>query len=173
MMLDLGILALRLTLGLVLAAHGAQKLFGWFGGPRLSGTAHFLGSLGLRPPRVWAVVVGLAEFGGGLLTASGFLGPVGPALIVAVMIVAMALVHARHGFWNSAGGVEFPALIALTAIAVALTGSGRYAVDRVLALSLHEPAFVAAALFIALVGAALCVVTARRTTQPAGAAASA
>lgn len=172
-MVDVGLLALRVTLGLLLAAHGAQKLFGWFGGSRLSGTAHFLGSLGVRPPKLWAAVVGFAEFGGGLLTATGLLGPVGPALIVAVMVTAMVLVHAQHGFWNSAGGVEFPALIALTAGAMALTGPGRYAVDRALALNLHEPAIVVATLFVALVGAALCVATARRTTQPAGSTASA
>src|SRR5918992_2934305 len=98
-MLDLGLLILRLAVGLVLAAHGAQKLFGWFGGPRLSGTARFFGSLGLRPAGAWALITALAEAAGGLLTALGLLGPVGPALLAGVMLVAAVLVHRRHGFW--------------------------------------------------------------------------
>jgi putative oxidoreductase len=75
MLMDLGILILRLVVGLVFMAHGSQKLFGWFGGPGLGGTAQFFQSLGLRPTHVWAAIAGLAEFVGGALTALGFLGP--------------------------------------------------------------------------------------------------
>src|SRR5205814_7539283 len=86
--MDTGLLIARLVFGLLMAAHGAQKLFGWFGGHGLAGTAGFLESLGFRPGRVFATAASLAELAGGLLAALGLLGPIGPALIVSVMIVA-------------------------------------------------------------------------------------
>src|SRR5919109_3686243 len=94
-----GLFVIRLVLGLAMAAHGAQKLFGWFGGHGLAGTGGFLEQqLGFRPGRLFALAAGLGEFGGGLLLALGFLGPVGPAIMIAVMIVAMRTVHVGHGF---------------------------------------------------------------------------
>ncbi len=96
-LMSTGLLAGRLVLGLLLAGHGAQKLFGWFGGHGLAGTGAFFESLGFRPGRAFAAAAALSELGGGLLIALGFLGPVGPALIVAVMIVAALTVHWGHG----------------------------------------------------------------------------
>ena len=85
---DAGLLVLRLVLGLYMAAHGAQKLFGWFGGYGLTGTGEFMVQLGFRPGRLFAGVAASTEVASGLLVALGLLGPVGPALMISVMIVA-------------------------------------------------------------------------------------
>jgi putative oxidoreductase len=77
-MSDLAALILRAVQGALLAGHGAQKLFGWFNGPGLQGTSGFMEMLGLRPGRPWAVLAGLSEFGGGVLTVLGLLNPLGP-----------------------------------------------------------------------------------------------
>lgn len=166
-MLDFGLLVLRVGIGFLLMGHGAQKLFGWFGGPRLSGTTQFFANLGLRPARLWATFAALGELGGGLLTALGFLGPIGPAVILAVMLVASTLVHWTHGFWNAAGGVEFPLTIGLASIALALTGFGRFALDRVTNVDLHEPAIVAAAMGAAVLGALVSIATTHARSRPA------
>lgn len=172
-MIDLGLALLRVVIGLTLAAHGAQKLFGWFGGHKIRGTAQFFSSLGLRPAIFWAVVVGLAEFGGGVLTALGLLGPVGPALLAGNMLGTILLVHWAKGFWNMAGGIEFPLTLGAAAVAIALTGFGRYSLDRAFGIDLHEPVYVVAALVIAAVGAVISYVTTLGARQAAGAAARA
>jgi putative oxidoreductase len=172
-MLDLGLLIVRVAVGLCLAAHGTQKLFGWFGGPGLAGTTGMVRSLGLYPARFWATVAALAEVGGGLLIDLGLLGPVGPMLVLAVVIAAMWLVQRPHGFWAANGGIEFPALIGVVAVALSLAGFGRYALDRSLDLGLHEPELVVAALIAAVIGALASVATTQTTrrsaTAPAGA----
>ncbi len=93
--MDSGILALRLVLGLLMAAHGSQKLFGWFGGHGLAGTGGFFEGLGFRPGRAFAAAAATSEVGSGLLIALGLFGPVGPALMVSVMVVAAVSVHGR------------------------------------------------------------------------------
>jgi putative oxidoreductase len=133
--MDTGILIARLILGLGLAAHGAQKLFGWFGGHGLAGTGGFMESLGFRPGRQFALAAGLGEFGGGLLTAAGLLGPVGPAAMIAVMVVAMLTVHRGHGFFAEGNGVELPLLYATGALALAFAGPGAYSLDRLLGIA--------------------------------------
>lgn len=172
-MLDLGLVIVRAAFGLCLAVHGAQKLFGWFGGSGVSGTAGFLGSLGLKPARFWAVAAGVAEVGGGLLIATGLLGPVGPALALAVMAAAIWLVHRARGFWVTNGGIEYPGLVGSAAVGLALTGFGRYALDNVLDLKLHEPAITGVALAAGLLGALVSIaatrVAARPIQAPAGA----
>jgi putative oxidoreductase len=129
-----GILVARLVVGLLMAAHGSQKLFGWFGGYGLAGTGGFFESLGFRPGRLFATMAGLTEFGSGLLVAAGFLGPVGPALMLSVMIVAMISVHVRNGIFAAANGIEVPLLYAVAAVAIALTGHGRFSLDAALGL---------------------------------------
>jgi len=156
---------MRLGLGSLMVAHGAQKLFDWFGGAGLSGTAQFLGSLRLRPPRLWAIAVAVSEITAGVLTITGLLGPVGPALILAVMLAAIMLVHWRHGFWNTAGGFEFPALLAVTAIGLSLMGHGRYALDEVLGLDLHEAEIIVPTLVIAVLGTLAGIVIGRHMGQ--------
>ena len=108
--MDSGILALRLVFGLLMAAHGSQKLFGWFGGHGLAGTSGFFEGLGFRPGRLFAVAASLGEVASGLLVALGFLGPVGPALMVSIMIVGAVSVHAPHGLFAASNGIEMPLL---------------------------------------------------------------
>jgi putative oxidoreductase len=160
MLTDVGFLILRLVVGAVFIGHGAQKLFGWFGGHGLSGTAQFMGSLGLRPAHFWAAVVAFAELVGGLLIALGFLGPVGPALVLAVMLVAILAVHWTKGFWNANGGLEFPLVLGTVAVALALAGHGAWSVDRQLGLT-FQPAWQLIALAAAIVGAVIAIATPR------------
>jgi putative oxidoreductase len=126
-----GLLLLRVVGGSTIAAHGLQKLFGWFGGAGVRGTAGFFENLGFRPPVLLAVFAGLGETGG-LLFAAGFLTPL-PALgMTIVMLNAIAVVHWSKGFFNSNGGLEFPLSLATIAVAVAATGPGRFSIDRAL-----------------------------------------
>lgn len=132
--MDTGLLLARMVFGLLMAAHGSQKLFGWFGGYGLAGTGGFFESLGFRPGRFFAAAAGATELSAGLLVALGLLGPLGPALIVSVMIVAMATVHWQHGLFAQNNGIEVPLLYAAAAVAIALTGPGAYSLDALLGL---------------------------------------
>ena len=127
-----GILFLRLVLGGIMAAHGAQKLFGWFGGSGPAGTAAGNRRLGFRAPLLMALAAGLAEFGGGLLLAAGLLTPLAALGIAVVMVNAIAVVHWPNGFWNGKGGYEFNLLIWATAGAIAAIGAGRFSLDRLI-----------------------------------------
>lgn len=147
-----GFLIARLVFGLLMAAHGAQKLFGWFGGYGLDGTAGFMEKLGFRPGRLFATAAGISEFAGGLLVALGLLGPVGPALFLSVMIVAAVTVH-WHGVFVSSNGVEVPLLYAAFAVAIALTGFGAYSLDALLGLQwLSSPVIAVSVLVIGAIG---------------------
>jgi putative oxidoreductase len=126
-----GLLLLRVVIGGTLFSHGAQKLFGWFGGPGLRGTAGFLGSLGWRAPLAMAFLAGLAETSG-LAFAAGFLTPLAALGIAVVMLNAILVVHWRNGFFNGNGGIEFPLAVATVAVAVAATGPGRFSIDRLI-----------------------------------------
>ena len=125
-----GLLLIRLVFGLTLAAHGSQKLFGWFGGGGPRGTAGMFEKLGFRQPLTMAVLAGLAELGGGLLLALGLLTPLGAFALVVVMLMAIATVHWEKGFWSTAGGYEFNLAIIAAALAVAATGPGRFSLDN-------------------------------------------
>jgi putative oxidoreductase len=125
-----GLLLLRVVLGLTMSAHGAQKLFGWFGGSGIRGTGGFFGNFGFRAPVLIAFAAGLAEFGGGLSLATGLLTPLGALAITIVMLNAISLVHWPNGFFNSNGGYEFNLLIVSAAVAIAATGPGRFAIDH-------------------------------------------
>jgi putative oxidoreductase len=113
------------------AAHGSQKLFGWFGGYGIAGTGGFLESLGFRPGCTQALVAGLAEFGGGLLLALGLATPVAAALILSVMVTALVSVHLPKGFFITSGGLEYVLVIGAAALAIAFAGPGVYSVDWV------------------------------------------
>src|ERR1700733_14059818 len=123
--MDIGFLLLRLALGLTVAAHGAQKLFGWFGGPGLDGTGGFFEKLGFVPGRRHALMAGLTEAGGGLLLALGLLTPLAAAVVFAVMVVAGASAHSGKGFFLSGGGYEYTLILGASGLSVAFTGPGR------------------------------------------------
>jgi putative oxidoreductase len=124
---------IRVATGLILVPHGAQKLFGWFGGGGLTGTAQFFEqNLGLYPGLLFAGAAGLTEFFGGLLLAIGFLTRLSAAAVVAVMAYAALVVHVGNGFFWSNGGYEFPLLWGLVALAIVIRGGGRVSVDRYL-----------------------------------------
>ena len=133
--MDTGLLLARVVFGSLMAAHGAQKLFGWFGGYGIAGTGGFFESLGFRPGRFFAAAAGFSEVLGGSLLAVGLLGPLGPAMIIAIMVVAMATVHWPNGLFGQNNGIETPLLYAVAAAALALTGSGAYSFDALLGLS--------------------------------------
>lgn len=136
-MRSVAFLILRTTLGALLMGHGAQKLFGWFKGPGIEGTTGMVESMGLRPGRPWAMLAGLGEFGGGLLTALGLLNPLGPLGVIGAMSMATGKAHWGKPIWASKGGAELPVTNIGIALALALAGPGRYSVDR--ALGLHLP----------------------------------
>jgi putative oxidoreductase len=153
--MDLGLLLLRVVVGAVLAAHGAQKLFGLFGGFGIQGTGGWLESLGFRPGAAYARINGLTEFGGGLLLAVGLLTPFAAAAIIGVMITAIATVHWDKGFFNTAGGYEFNLTLIAASIALAMTGAGAYSLDYALDLGLSGIVWGLAALALGGLGAAL------------------
>jgi putative oxidoreductase len=154
MSLDWGLLAARLIVGLALAAHGSQKLFGWFGGGGIKPTGGFFETLGFRPGAVFAVAAGSSEFLGGLLIALGLAGPVGPALVLATMLVAAVTVHLANGFWNSDSGWELPAINSAAVLAFAAGGFGSLSIDANLPslAVLHQPNVVWSVLGLGAIG---------------------
>ncbi len=162
---DLGLLILRLVVGLILFGHGAQKLLGWFGGYGMKGTAGWLGSIGLQPATFWAFMAGLSEAAGGLLLALGFLNPLGSLGIIAAMTTAILKVHWGKGLWNSKGGSELPLTNIAVAVGVALVGPGAYSVDALLGTRLPEPITIIAGLVLVVIGVAAATVA--QTRQPA------
>jgi putative oxidoreductase len=129
---DIALLVLRLVLGGVFVAHGAQKLFGSFGGPGIEGTAGFHEQLGIKPAKPMAILAGLAEFVGGMLVAAGFLTPLAALALIVVMIVAIVKVHLKNGFFAASGGYEFNLVLIAVAVALLLAGSGAYSIDAAL-----------------------------------------
>ncbi|MEA2628372.1 MAG: putative oxidoreductase [Chloroflexota bacterium] len=152
MLLSLGLLILRVVVGLTMAAHGAQKLFGWFGGPGIAGWAQSVTKLRIRPATPWAWIAALSEFGGGLLFALGLLSPLGSLAIAGTMIIAIATVHWANGFWAGKRGYEFNLTLLASVIAVALTGPGIYSLDQALGIHLPEPAALVVGIVALIVG---------------------
>lgn len=151
--MDIGFLIARIVLGGLMAGHGTQKLFGWFGGYGLAGTSGFFENLGFRPGRLFATAAAVGETVSGLLIALGLFGPVGPAILLSIMIVAAVSVH-WHGVFATSNGVELPLLYATGAVGLALAGFGRFSLDAILGLGfLWTPAVVAGALAAGVAGA--------------------
>src|SRR5437016_804052 len=160
--MDLGLLVARVVFGVLIAAHGAQKLFGWYGGYGLTGTGGFFEGLGFRPGRLFAALAGLAEWTGGILLALGFLEPVGAALVLAVMIVAIGAVHLPNGVLGQ-NGMETPLLYAAAAVALALTGPGAFSLDAALGVAVAWTAAVKATVLLLGVAGGLANLIIRRT----------
>ena len=153
LMLDLGLLVARLVIGLLMAAHGTQKLFGWFGGYGLNTTGEFFVQLGFQRGRAFATLASVAEVASGLLVAFGFLGPVGPAVMISVMLVAAISVHLKNGLFATNNGIEVPLLYATGAFGLALTGFGDFALDALLGIrAAWTPGITWAVLIVGIVG---------------------
>jgi putative oxidoreductase len=127
-----GVLALRIFVGIIFAAHGAQKLFGWFGGGGLDGTGQFFGSVGLNPGYLMALLAGLAEFFGGLALVVGLLVRPAAAALAFAMLVAIFSVHWTKGFFAAGGGYEYALALFAASLSLLLSGAGRFSVDRVI-----------------------------------------
>ena len=151
--MDLGLLLLRFVVGLTLAAHGAQKLLGWFGGYGLDGTGQFMETLGFYPGRRHAALAGLTEAGGGVLLALGLLTPLGAALVASVMLVATITVHLKNGFFAAGGGYEYNLVLAAAALSVAFSGPGVLSIDALLGYSFAGTLWGIGAIGVAVVGA--------------------
>ncbi|GAB3666870.1 DoxX family protein [Ramlibacter alkalitolerans] len=128
-----GALALRIPVGIIFAAHGAQKLFGWFGGYGLEGTGQFFGSVGLTPGYLMALLAGLVEFLGGLALVFGLLVRPAAAALAGAMLIAIFSVHIGKGFFADKGGYEYALALFAASVALLFSGAGRYSVDRALA----------------------------------------
>jgi putative oxidoreductase len=129
-------LIVRLAQGSLMAGHGAQKLFGSFGGPGLEGTSGFMEMLGMRPGRPWAYLAGLSEFGGGVLTALGLLNPLGPLGVIGAMSMATRKAHWGKPVWVTEGGAELPLLNIAVSTALMIREPDRYSLDRILGIRL-------------------------------------
>ncbi|MFF2857775.1 DoxX family protein, partial [Peribacillus sp. NPDC058002] len=128
-MINIGLLIIRLVIGLLFIGHGAQKLFGWFGGYGLKGTGGWFESIGMKSGVTMALFAGLAELIGGLLFALGLLTPLAGIMIAGTMIMAIVKVHAPNGLWATANGYEYNLTLLGVAIGIALIGPGQYALD--------------------------------------------
>ena len=145
--LGIGLLIARVIIGLVMAAHGTQKLFGWFGGYGLGPTGEFMVQLGFSQGRAFAAMASIVEITSGVLVALGFLGPIGPALMISVMLVAAITVHWKNGLFAAKNGIEIPLLYASAALIFAVAGFGPYSLDALFGLTaLWTPGVVLTAL---------------------------
>ena len=130
---DWGLTALRVPVGIIFTAHGAQKLFGWFGGHGLDGTAGWMASIGLEPGYLMALLAGSAEFFGGLALIAGFLVRPAAAALAFAMVVAILSVHVGNGLFMSNNGYEFGLALLAASVALLISGAGNASVDRALA----------------------------------------
>ena len=162
--MDIGLLVLRLVVGLLLAGHGSQKLFGRFGGHGLVGTGGFFASLGFRPGKAMALVAGLTELVAGLLLAFGLLTPLAAAAVIGTLLVA-ASVHWAQGVWGQNGGYELPLLYTVVAAALAFTGPGAYSLDALLDIAVDGPEYGIPAVAAGVLGALVVIARARRTVR--------
>ena len=129
----LALATLRVGLGLILMAHGCQKVFGIFGGMGLSGNAAFFQKFGYVPGMFWGTLVGCTEVVGGLLLVVGLFTRLGALSIVIFMIFAIHFTATNNGFFWSKGGMEYPLLILLSALVFLIRGGGEYSVDKAMA----------------------------------------
>lgn len=167
--MEIGLLLVRVVLGLTLAAHGSQKLFGAFGGGGIAGTGGMFESLGFRPGRAFAILAGLGELCGGIGLVLGLLTPFASALVIAVMLAAIFSVHVEKGFFNENGGYEYPLINATAAAAVAFIGPGAVSLDAALGLYLDGVEWGFIAIGLGILGAVpplvLRATGQRRTTE--------
>jgi putative oxidoreductase len=159
--MDTGLAVLHIVVGLLFVGHGAQKLFGVFGGHGLEGTAGFFESLGLRPGRFHATAAGVNEFVGGALLALGLVVPVAAALLIATMVAASLTAHRGKGIWNQNQGIELPLVYSVIAFTLSAVGAGSASLDSAIGLDVHGLGWGLAALGTGLLGGAAAVASGR------------
>ncbi len=154
--ISVALLILRSMLGLTLAVHGADKLFGWFGGSGFAKTTQVMQAHGFKPASFWAGLGALGELGGGLSLVLGFLTPLGAAGTFAAMLMAVVRFHWKNGFWLQKGGYEYALSLLIVSIAIGLIGPGSYSLDALFGIALPETLLFAvlavAALLVDVVG---------------------
>jgi putative oxidoreductase len=161
--MNLGLFVLRLVVGLLFIGHGSQKLFGWFGGAGLEGTAGLFESIGLRPGATHARLASGFECGGGILLVLGLLTPLAAMLLTAVMVAAIITVHYAKGLWNSNGGFEFNLVLIAALFALAGAGAGDWSLDHALPLHDANATWAITAAVLGVIGAVGAVSSGRRT----------
>ncbi len=129
---DLAFLLIRLVVGLTFAAHGAQKAFGWWGGPGMAGWRGAITSMGFRPVELFVAASILAELVGGLMFAAGILTPLAAMALVAQSVVIILKVHWSKGFFSTKGGFEFAFVLAMAAVAIGIAGPGQVSLDQLI-----------------------------------------
>ena len=154
--MNVALLLVRVVVGVLLVGHGAQKLFGWFGGHGLAGTGTFFESIGYRPGKLMAFAAGAGELAGGALLAAGFLSPLAAAVVVGVMVNA-ASVHLANGPWVTNQGYELPLTYAAVGAAIGFAGPGRYSLDRAFDWTLSGNGWGVVALAVGAVSAAAVI----------------
>jgi putative oxidoreductase len=160
------LLIIRLVAGLTLAAHGAQKLFGWFGGPGYEKVARGFDGRGLRPGWLWAGLAIVGEVGGGLALALGFLTPLGAAGALGAMVMALST-HVKNGFFNSKGGFEYPLALLAMSLAVGVAGPGAYSLDALFKIALPQVQLFGVLAVAALVVDVIGILMSRSAATPA------
>lgn len=164
--MNLALLLLRVVIGGVFIVHGTQKLFGWFNGPGITGTATFLEQLRIRSPQRVAVALGTVEAIAGAGFAAGTITPLAASGLIGVMAAAIWIVHRPNGLFASDNGIEYPLTLATTVAAVALSGAGRYSIDRQAGWDFTDTRFGIAAIGVALIAATVVTATRRRPPKP-------
>jgi putative oxidoreductase len=159
--MDLALLVLRVVVGVLFVGHGAQKLFGAFGGGGLDATAGMFDNIGLRPGWLHARAGGTAEFLGGALLAIGLFTPFAAAILIAVMTAAVITVHAPNGIWVTNQGYEFNLVMVAAVFALAGVGAGAWSLDNAFGFDLHGTAWAIGALAVGVIGGVGAVLSGR------------
>jgi putative oxidoreductase len=162
--MTLGRLIARVAIGGLFAGHGAQKLFGWFGGSGVEGTAETMHKLELRPAKQHALAAGTAETLGGTLMALGALTPLAGSMIIGTMITAIRKVHLPNGPWNTQGGYEYNVALIAASLMLVDSGPGSPSVDRALGMEKRGNLWTLAALAAGAAGSTLAIEAGRRVT---------
>ena len=159
--MDITLLVLHVVIGLLFVGHGAQKLFGAFGGYGIAGTAGWMESIGLKPGRLHAIAAGVAEFAGGALIALGLFVPFAAAVLIATMVTAVITVHGRNGVWVTNQGYEYNLVLVVALFALVGVGAGKYGLDDAFGFDLASTGWAIGSLVAGLVGGIGAVVAGR------------
>lgn len=164
--MNIALLILRLGIGLTLAGHGVQKLFGWFGGPGLTALQQGFEKQGFKPAGLWVALAIVGEVGGGLSVALGFLTPLGAAGILGAMAMATFKTHWKNGFWAQKGGYEYSLMLLIASIAIGLSGPGEYALDTLFGINLPQALLFSILAIVALLVVAYGILNSRKVSAP-------